>query len=188
LISCRSKYFDNTALHRIDFEYNDPEQNVKPQPTSSEIHPISGCLGGRLAMISGSIQTGFSCKEAGGPKSGRSPEEHVEDETLEDEEAFIVCRHCSQLITRPADRILKDGLHRHTFANPHGIVYEIGCFGAAVGCGYSGAPTYEFTWFKGYQWRIAVCAACLTHLGWLFTSSGGDQFHGLILDRLKQPD
>ena len=138
-------------------------------------------------MISGSIQTGFFCKEAGGPKSGRSPGEHVEDETLEDEEAFIVCRHCSQLITRPADRILKDGLHRHTFANPVGVVYEIGCFNSAPGCRSVGPATDEFTWFSGYLWRVAICAKCLTHLGWHFISTGGHGFHGLILDRLIIP-
>jgi hypothetical protein len=134
------------------------------------------------------LQADIFCKKKNGAGTGRSPAETVEDKTVEEEDAYIVCRHCNQMITRPADRILKDGLHRHTFANPHGIVYEIGCFSSAIGCGYSGPPTFEFTWFKGYQWRIAVCAACLTHLGWLFTSSSGDQFHGLILDRLKQPD
>jgi hypothetical protein len=28
---------------------------------------------------------------------------------------------------------------------------------------------------------------CLTHLGWIFSSTGGDIFHGLILDRLIEP-
>jgi hypothetical protein len=139
-------------------------------------------------MITEFVQNDLFCKKQGSDEPARSPQDRAEDETVEDEEAYIVCRQCNQAITRPADRIVKDGSHRHTYANPHGIVYDIGCFGSAVGCGYSGSPTFEFTWFKGYQWRIAVCSACLTHLGWLFSASGGDQFHGLILDRLKQPD
>jgi len=79
------------------------------------------------------------------------------------------------------------GSHIHTFANPHGLVFEIACFRSVTGCGYVGPSTDEFSWFSGYRWRIVVCAACLTHLGWLFTATGGDSFAGLILDRLIQP-
>jgi hypothetical protein len=119
---------------------------------------------------------------------GERPEDEVEDKTIDEDEDIIVCRQCNLPITRPAERINKDGAHRHTFANPHGIVYEIGCFRTAIGCGYTGPASDEFTWFKGYDWRIAVCRACLTHLGWLFSSAGSDQFHGLILDRLKSSE
>lgn len=112
------------------------------------------------------------------------PEEEIEDQTLEKDEEYILCRQCNHPVTRPVDRIAKDGTHLHTFANPHGIVYEIGCFQSAIGCEYTGPATTEFTWFKGYSWRIAICRACLTHLGWIFISGGSDQFHGLILDRL----
>jgi len=103
------------------------------------------------------------------------------------EEAYILCRQCRQPITRPAERIDVQGAHRHTFANPHGLVFEIGCFKDAVGCGYAGTATDEFTWFAGYRWRVCFCAACLTHLGWIFSSAGGSAFHGLILDRLIEP-
>ncbi len=103
------------------------------------------------------------------------------------EEAYILCRQCRQAITRPAERIDVQGAHRHTFANPHGLVFEIGCFKNAVGCGYAGAATDEFTWFAGYRWRVCFCATCLTHLGWIFSSPGGSAFHGLILDRLIEP-
>jgi len=71
-----------------------------------------------------------------------------------------------------------------SFANPHGIVFEIGCFTAVKGCGYVGPPSDEFSWFAGYDWRVAVCFMCLTHLGWFFSSAGKESFHGLILDRL----
>ena len=119
--------------------------------------------------------------------NGTMPDVLIEDETekkiLEDEE-YILCRQCMHVITSPAERIVVEGAHKHTFANPHGIVFEIGCFGSVIGCGYAGAPTDEFTWFKGFSWRVAVCIRCLSHLGWLFTSSGFESFHGLILDKL----
>ena len=108
-------------------------------------------------------------------------------EPAPEEEEYILCRQCRQAITRPADRITMQGSHRHTFANPHGIVYEIGCFGDTKGCGYAGAASTEFTWFAGYSWRVCYCAMCLTHLGWIFSSQGGDVFHGLILDKLIEP-
>ena len=104
-----------------------------------------------------------------------------------EEQEYILCRQCRQAITRPAERIEVQGTHRHTFANPHGLVFEIGCFHHAVGCGYAGAASDEFTWFPGYSWKICFCALCLTHLGWIFSSPGGNAFHGLILDRLIEP-
>lgn len=96
----------------------------------------------------------------------------------------IYCRECLNIITRLEDRIAVNGAHLHTFANPHGIVFEIGCFRNAEGCGYTGLPTSEFTWFSGYSWRIAVCSHCLLHMGWFFTSDSADGFAGLILDHL----
>jgi len=99
-------------------------------------------------------------------------------------EDFILCRQCLQIITSKAERIEVEGLHYHTFANPHGIVYDIGCFRSADGCGYVGSYSYEFAWFKGFNWRIAVCKLCLTHLGWLFASQSNESFYGLILNRI----
>ncbi|MEJ2658432.1 MAG: cereblon family protein [Desulfobacterales bacterium] len=115
------------------------------------------------------------------------PENWVEDETKDDtleQEEFIRCRQCRNIIASPDDRITVQGAHRHTFANPHGIVFEIGCFKAVKGCGHVGLPSDEFSWFSGYSWRVAICFMCLTHLGWVFTAYGKESFHGLILDRL----
>ena len=125
--------------------------------------------------------------EEPGRLPGDVPEEDVEDAPEKEEEPYILCRQCSQAITRPTDRISKQGAHQHTFANPHGIVYEIGCFRSATGCGYTGPATDEFSWFPGYEWRVAVCRSCLTHLGWVFAAADRDRFFGLILDRLKEP-
>lgn len=76
-----------------------------------------------------------------------------------------------------------DGAHQHTFFNPAGIVFEIGCFTQANGCMAAGPPSTEFSWFKGFAWRYVLCSGCFTHLGWLFESSQSS-FHGLILKRL----
>jgi hypothetical protein len=100
-------------------------------------------------------------------------------------EVFLVCSRCRAVITCSADGISIDGAHLHTFANPHGLVFEIECFGSAPGCTLEGPPMDDFTWFKGYQWKIAVCRRCIIHLGWLFISSGSC-FFGLIADRLSE--
>ncbi len=124
-------------------------------------------------------------------KDGPSAPELVEEEAPEqapEEEEYILCRQCRQAITRPAERITVQGSHQHTFANPHGIVFEIGCFKIAQGCGYAGSPSTEFTWFNGYAWRVSFCIMCLTHLGWVFIADSGDSFHGFILDRIIQPE
>ncbi len=111
----------------------------------------------------------------------------VKDKVMEDDsdhDGHIVCRRCGYLITRLSARMTVQMSHEHSFANPHGLVFRIGCFSTAEGCAYAGPFSNEFTWFKGYNWRIAVCGACLVHLGWLFVSAGGSSFNGLILDQL----
>ena len=118
------------------------------------------------------------------------------DKAVEDEasdraprkEESIVCRHCLQLITSPAESIEVQGSHRHTFANPRGILFQIGCFRSAAGCGHIGPATYAWSWFKGFRWSVALCGRCLTHLGWLYTSTDNERFYGLILSRLICPD
>jgi hypothetical protein len=114
-------------------------------------------------------------------------EKEAEERSPEDEE-LILCRQCHQTIAKPTDRIVIQGAHRHTFANPHGIVFEIGCFRSIKGCGYAGVASDDFSWFAGYSWRVCFCTMCLTHLGWMFSRTGLDIFYGLILDRLIEPD
>lgn len=97
-------------------------------------------------------------------------------------EVFL-CRQCLAVITSTSQKTEINGSHRHSFANPHGMFFEIGCFRHAPGCVYSSDASYEFTWFKGFNWRIAVCRGCLNHLGWLFTSAS-HSFSGLILENL----
>ena len=122
-----------------------------------------------------------------GTEDGTAILEKEAEEPAPEEEQYILCRQCRQAITRPDDQISFQGAHRHTFANPQGIVFEIGCFRKVIGCGYAGAASNEFTWFAGYSWRVCYCTMCLTHLGWIFSSPGGGSFHGLIIDKLIEP-
>lgn len=98
----------------------------------------------------------------------------------------IVCRDCRHPITDPSCQIQVDGDFYHTFANPQGHVFEIGCFDKAAGCAPASPPFSEFSWFPGYLWKIGICRNCAGHVGWIFVADQ-DRFFGLILDRLIFP-
>ena len=119
----------------------------------------------------------------GRPAGGSQPSDRSRTADREPGNA-IRCRFCLFRITSAAERIPQSGAHRHTFANPHGIVFEIGCFRNAPGCRTQGAATLEFSWFSGYAWRLAICGRCLNHLGWRFQKGPGEAFFGLILSHL----
>ncbi len=118
------------------------------------------------------------------PMNGMQDKSAQEKRT--EEKKNILCRHCFQIITSPEEMIEMNGAHQHTFVNPHGIAFTIGCYKTASGCGSTGPPADEFSWFKSFSWRIGICSKCLTHLGWQFLSKN-DIFFGLILDRLIIP-
>ncbi len=96
----------------------------------------------------------------------------------------LVCAACGHRITSEAERIAVAGKHAHTFANPQGLRFHIGCFREAPGCRDRGPGSVEYTWFAGYAWTIAVCAKCTSHLGWRYRDPAGNGFFGLILQRL----
>lgn len=106
-------------------------------------------------------------------KTGEEPEEP----------RSLVCKTCGTAITSRECAIEVSGSHRHTFMNPGGIVFRIGCFSGASGCYIMGEPTGDYTWFPGYAWCYVICSGCFSHLGWHY-SSGEGGFFGLILDRL----
>jgi hypothetical protein len=109
-------------------------------------------------------------------------EEDARDET-DVQRNHILCKTCGNAITSEADSIAIYGSHEHTFVNPMGLTFHIGCFSNAGGCHIMGAPTAEYTWFPGFTWSYVVCSSCFTHLGWHY-NSGGSGFFGLILDQL----
>ncbi len=100
-------------------------------------------------------------------------------------EKVLRCKQCDAAITRAKDRVSRAEKHLHTFFNPAGIVYEIGCFRRASGCHVEGVRSTEFSWFADYSWQISFCSSCSKHLGWFF-SGRDDTFFGLIVDRLRE--
>jgi hypothetical protein len=129
-------------------------------------------------------------------REGRRPQDLTEGqaELLEQPEGGLLCFACGHPITSERQRFAAGGAHEHTFTNPAGWVYRIGCFRSAPGCAQAGEFTEEYSWFPGQAWRYALCAGCRTHLGWVFrgasAGAGGaagsapPEFYGLILDRL----
>lgn len=120
---------------------------------------------------------------SGDGRSGRA-ESEPGDRRARQAEAPLICAHCSAPITSRDQAIEINGRHEHAFFNPAGIAYEIRCFRRAPGCLIQGDPTSEFTWFAGYRWQFSLCATCLTHLGWFFSSRQDTPFYGLIRNRL----
>ncbi|OFZ66617.1 MAG: hypothetical protein A2328_09755 [Bdellovibrionales bacterium RIFOXYB2_FULL_36_6] len=107
-------------------------------------------------------------------------------EILSKNEEVIVCALCNHRITDPLQQIIINQSFNHIFVNPHGHIYEIGCFSHASGCHPASVPSDEFSWFIGYSWQICFCDMCSTHLGWYFTSEL-NRFWGLILKKLIFP-
>jgi hypothetical protein len=109
--------------------------------------------------------------------------EAADGQTEEKEERHLRCRTCGKSITSSRFGMAVNGRHQHTFPNPLGIVFEIGCFSMASGCTQRGNPTGNFSWFPGFAWCFALCAGCLSHLGWHY-SSAESTFYGLIMANL----
>ncbi|MCB2183024.1 MAG: hypothetical protein KQH63_13400 [Desulfobulbaceae bacterium] len=127
---------------------------------------------------------GISCREV-----DFSPKDTVFSKTDEktdtgDKGVVYRCRHCRARITTAGQMIEMNGSHRHTFANPYGKVFGIGCFSIAPGCVTYGPPTKDCTWFTGCSWRYSMCATCRVHLGWKYQSDLSGSFYGLIMSEL----
>jgi hypothetical protein len=123
-------------------------------------------------------------------KRARQTVDQVEQATSEEtgdpqKKEFLRCTECRYPITRKTDRTEIHEKHQHVFTNPHGYIYQIGCFAQAPGCVIIGEATSHFSWFPGYTWQFALCGQCLTLLGWAFRSSES-LFFGLILDKLRE--
>jgi hypothetical protein len=104
--------------------------------------------------------------------------------TATEPERAIVCARCGHALTREEARVTQDGAHVHTRINPHGYVFELGCFAEAPGCVTIGPAVAEHTWFPPHAWRLGHCGACGEHVGWRF-EGGASVFWGLILERLR---
>ncbi|GAB6888762.1 hypothetical protein JCM13304A_22610 [Desulfothermus okinawensis JCM 13304] len=98
-------------------------------------------------------------------------------------EVHYLCKFCKTKITSAKYKIKVNGKFRHVCANPHGYLFELGCFSNGKNFVPAGNPSKEFTWFPGYAWQVILCATCFAHLGWLYTTST-NSFLGLILTNL----
>ena len=101
------------------------------------------------------------------------------------------CAACTRRIAPVAAATTFDGGHLHRFRNPHGLEFTIGLWSSAPGRAHRGDATEHSSWFPGSAWRVAECAGCAAHLGWLFGCVGSPGpgepagFHGLIRARLR---
>jgi hypothetical protein len=94
-----------------------------------------------------------------------------------------ICAACGAEITDGEAGIEVAGSHAHSFVNPDGMVFRIGCFRSAAGAVSVGPESSYWTWFPGFAWRAAICRICLCHLGWSFQNASSS-FVALILDRV----
>lgn len=147
------------------------------------VRPVASYLVPRLRLGTPEKVRLLHKAERRGP--GQQPETDTTDDGLDHQGRALLCRACGLPITRASVAIPKNGAHEHTFFNPAGIVFLLGCFARAPGCLVHGPPSTEFSWFTGHCWQFATCAGCLGHLGWFF-SGAEDSFFGLILDRLVE--
>lgn len=118
-----------------------------------------------------------------GSKSAKRPHSsvaHAGDERTQPHGLY--CARCRSRVTTEESAVEPGGRHRHTFTNPAGESFEIGCFGGAPGCRVTGEPTFESSWFAAHAWSYALCGNCDEQLGWCF--EGPSRFFGLILGRL----
>lgn len=97
---------------------------------------------------------------------------------------ILLCRFCHAPVARAGDALRIGPHHQYHFSNPYGIRFQVGCYRQAPGCDIHGEPTAADTWFRGYQWRLALCGDCHEHLGWYFQRDEQRDFFGLIVDKL----
>lgn len=114
-----------------------------------------------------------------------APGAKIETDVADEEDDAIYCAACGHLATRGRWRIAMNGDHRHTVFNPAGVVFRVVCFKEAPGVGAVGEPSGDFTWFRGYDWQVALCRGCNGHLGWQYAGEKEPQvFFGLIQTKL----
>jgi hypothetical protein len=122
--------------------------------------------------------------EEGTPKGRVDPQARARDPWEGAGGPRLLCVRCGQVVTAGGWATDVGEAHEHSFVNPHGYLFRIGCFLRAPGCLARGEPRHEYSWFSDHHWSVADCSGCGGHLGWSF--AGPQRFFGLILDRLVQ--
>ncbi|HEY8041196.1 MAG TPA: cereblon family protein [Polyangiaceae bacterium] len=98
-------------------------------------------------------------------------------------DAWLRCAACGHALTTERARLEVEGKHVHTFVNPGGFEYTIRCFREAPGCEGAGDESTFWSWFRGFAWRMTLCARCAAQVGWSFRRETS-VFWGLIAQRL----
>jgi hypothetical protein len=97
------------------------------------------------------------------------------------------CARCGAFMTRARFGIRMNGEHEHVVFNPAGILFRVVCFTDAPGAVAVGNASDQFSWFKGFTWRIALCKGCGAHMGWMYEGGGAPAvFFGLIRPMLVE--
>jgi hypothetical protein len=100
-------------------------------------------------------------------------------------DGWLACRACAAFIAELSSRIEVNGAHAHSFINPAGLIFRVGCLASAPGVLGIGEESDHWSWFSGFSWRAAACCACGEHLGWCFRSSHA-RFVAVILDKVAE--
>lgn len=101
------------------------------------------------------------------------------------EDDRLFCATCHGAVTRESLAIECRDAHEHTVFNPMGQVFVIRCFAEAWGIISPRDGHTEFSWFPGFQWRVALCGGCGVQLGWRYDRST-ERFYGLIAKELTK--
>ena len=105
-------------------------------------------------------------------------------------ERVFRCARCEAEISKPKHLFgMRSASHTQVFPNPYGHMRVILTLKEARGLIYISEATSEFTWFAGYSWRVACCAGCQSHLGWLFEAvedHSPRRFYGLLKEALSE--
>ena len=123
-----------------------------------------------------------------GPANAEQP--NAELAVVSGGEGWICCGACRARIA-PRSALLGSDAPL-VFANPQGLVYELITVRTAIAVHVLDPPTTEATWFDGYAWRVAICAACVNHLGWQYSAVTPDRspatFFGFIRKHVVEVD
>ena len=107
-----------------------------------------------LNLRTPSIHHHILFRELQGETTNKTNQDEDSDTESMPEENNLYCAACNWKITSENQKISMRGKTEHTFFNPQGNVFHIGCFKEAPGCKAVGLPSSEFSWFSGYAWQI----------------------------------
>ncbi|RLM93822.1 uncharacterized protein C2845_PM08G25200 [Panicum miliaceum] len=78
---------------------------------------------------------------------------------------IIRCRNCLTSIARRSDMVMISSVDA---IGSYSSVKEMITVHSVTSLALRGDPSKVHSWFPGYTWTIALCAACESNIGWLF--------------------